>query len=306
MGQWEPLADHIPLDVRRLATQLRRMKDRSGLTVPALAARTGQSAETWSLALAGLRLPPLDAVEALAQASGADYDRTGALYALAERAQAGHGDRGRGKPVPDPDPLDPLGPQEGLPGHRRRLLMLAITGLLAAVALVGVMVTAGPSTGRAPARRDGGPVGSTDSGLSSGRASRTAMPGTAGPSGRSAGGTDGTPRDAASVAGSGTPGNDRGTDRPPAVPRPVPAAPRTGGASPGGPAAGGSGGSGASAGSAGGTAGGSGHGGTGGGGATTPPATSGGGSGPSGPTGPPTPTRSPLCLHVIVVGVCLG
>ncbi|SCD40174.1 Helix-turn-helix domain-containing protein, partial [Streptomyces sp. DvalAA-14] len=151
MGQWEPLADRIPVDVRRLATQLRRMKDRSGLTVPALAARTAQSAGTWESALAGRRLPPLDAVEVLAQASGADYDRIDALWKLAEKAAAGQGDRVPGRPVPYPDPLDPLGAEDGLPRRGRRVLLLAVVGTLAAAALVAVLLTAGPSTGRAPA-----------------------------------------------------------------------------------------------------------------------------------------------------------
>ena len=150
MAQWEPLADRIPVDMRRLATQLRRMKDRSGLTVPALAARTAQSTEAWERVLAARQLPPLDAVEVLAQASGADYDRIGALWRLAEKASTGTGDRGRGKPVPHPDPLDPLGSDEGLPNRRRRLLLLGAVGLLAVGALIAVLLTAGPSTGRAP------------------------------------------------------------------------------------------------------------------------------------------------------------
>jgi hypothetical protein len=156
MGQWEPLAGGIPLDMRRLATQLRRMKERSGLTVPGLAARTGHSAESWALTLAGRQIPPLAAVEVLAQASGADYDRIGALWHLADRAvtgpvgPAGAGERA-GRPVPYPDPLDPLGPQEGLSG-RRRWLLPALVGVLAAGALTAVMLTAGPSTGRAPSR----------------------------------------------------------------------------------------------------------------------------------------------------------
>ena len=157
MGQWKPLADDIPVDMRRLATQLRRMKDRSGLTVPALAARTAQAAEAWELVLAGRQLPPLDAVEVLAQASGADYERIGALWRLAEKAGTAGGDRGRGKPVPYPDPLDPLGAEEGLPGGNRRMLLLVTAGVLAAVALIAVLLTAGTSTGRAP-RQDAGPT----------------------------------------------------------------------------------------------------------------------------------------------------
>ncbi|WNI17372.1 helix-turn-helix domain-containing protein [Actinacidiphila sp. ITFR-21] len=162
VGQWEPLAVRIPLDMRRFVTQLRRMKDRSGLTVPGLAAKTAQSAETWERALAGQQLPPLDAVEVLAQASGADYDRVRALWRLAETA----GERGRGRPVPYPDPLDPLSAEDGLPGRRRRMLLLASAGILAAAALAAVLLTAGTSTGRSPAEKAGptpsGPVASQD------------------------------------------------------------------------------------------------------------------------------------------------
>ena len=61
---------------------------------------TAQAAEAWELVLAGRQLPPLDAVEVLAQASGADYERIGALWRLAEKAGTAGGDRGRGKPVP--------------------------------------------------------------------------------------------------------------------------------------------------------------------------------------------------------------
>jgi transcriptional regulator with XRE-family HTH domain len=157
MGQWEPLADRIPVDVRRLATQLRRMKDRSGLTVPALAARTAQSAESWEQYLHGRQLPPLDAVETLAQASGADYDRIGALWKLAEKASAGAGDRVRGKPVPHPDPLDPLSAADGLPHRRRRALLLGLVAVLAVGAVLAVLFAAGSSTGRAPAT-DAGPT----------------------------------------------------------------------------------------------------------------------------------------------------
>ena len=148
MPQWEPLAKHLPVEARRLATQLRRMKDRSAMTVPALAARTAQDVTMWERALAAQQLPPLHAVEVLAQACGADYDRITALWKLAERAAAGT--RADTSPVPYPDPLDPLGPEEGLPSRRRYFVLLGAAGLLAAAALVAVTLTAGRSTGRAP------------------------------------------------------------------------------------------------------------------------------------------------------------
>jgi transcriptional regulator with XRE-family HTH domain len=290
MGQWEPLADRIPLDMRRLATQLRRMKDRSGLTVPSLAARTGQSAETWALALAGRRLPPLDAVETLAQACGADYDRIGALYALAEKAGSGAGDLGRGRPVPHPDPLDPLGPQEGLPGGGRRALLLLAAGVLAAAALVAVMLTSGTSTGRAPDARDSPglsttapPRGTAPATSAAGPSAPGAAPAPAGPDGVSS-------RRTTSGASPGTAEGDAGSTRHPAT--------ASGQASPS-----------ASSGPPGATVPAPGHGDPSGGPGTTPTAAPSTSSPPppSPPSTPaPGPTSTALCLRVLVLGVCLG
>ena len=286
MGQWEPLADRVPVDMRRLATQLRRMKDRSGLTVPALAARTAQSAEVWSQALAGLQLPPLDAVEVLAQASGADYDRIGALWQLAEKADTGTGDRGRGKQVPYPDPLDPLSPEEGLPGRRRPFWLLAVAGVLAAATLVVVLtLTAGTGTGRAPAERNAGPSASGPAAASAApvgdtpRGSRHGGSGTGGSGGstsRDAAAVDpGAPAVAATVT-SGPPAT-AGTVSPPAGTTTAPGTTAPGGGptatvstAPGGPPT------------------------------TGPPASS------APATPPPSATPSKLCVQVIVLGVCLG
>lgn len=297
MGQWEPLADRIPVDMRRLATQLRRMKDRSGLTVPALAARTAQPPDVWERAFAGRHLPPLDAVEVLAQASGADYDRIGALWKLAEKASAGPGDRGRGRPLPQPDPLDPLGAEEGLPHRNRRVLLIATIGALAVAALVAVLLTAGPSTGRVPP--------GTAEPTAGGPRVPEGGPSPSGPGSRTGDGSSGGTGTAATAGPSaGTPGGDRpqpamGSLSPTSPP---PATTAGGGSSAAPPSAPGSGTGGQSSG---------GQGGTGGqGGATTaPPATTAGGgtSTPGSPSGPtPSPSSSRICVGLIVLGVCLG
>ncbi|MFJ2636859.1 helix-turn-helix domain-containing protein [Streptomyces sp. NPDC087422] len=286
MGQWEPLAERIPVDVRRLAVQLRRMKDRGGLTVPALAARTAQSAESWEKYLNGRQLPPLDAVEVLAQASGADYDRVGALWKLAEKAATGTGDRGRGKPVPHPDPLDPLGPEEGLPGNRRRrALLFGTAGVLAIGAAVTVLLAAGPSTGRAPAPEAAPTV--TD------RAGAPLTPGAKGAAPRTSPGTGGAPgRTAPTAEPSVTVMTGDGS--PSAGPPGTPGATATHGAGPGSAPSGGVPG--------------------------TVPTDTGSPSAPASggtvsptdtPTGPPSPTatatgRGGLCLGLLVVNLCVG
>src|SRR4051794_39556439 len=86
--RWEPLPDTIGTDARRLAAHLRRMKDRSGLGVPVVAARTARGTDEWMRYLNGLALPPLDAVEVLGQLSGADPGRLTALWELAGRSWA--------------------------------------------------------------------------------------------------------------------------------------------------------------------------------------------------------------------------
>ncbi|SHK64143.1 helix-turn-helix domain-containing protein [Actinacidiphila paucisporea] len=274
MGQWEPLADRIPLDMRRLATQLRRMKDRSGLTVPALAARTAESADAWAGYLAAAKVPPLAAVEVLAQACGADYDRVGALWKLAEKASTGTGDRGRDKPVPQPDPLDPLSAQDAMPARRRRFLLLAAAGVLAVAALLAVVLMAGTSNGRAPG-------GDADSPGKGGTASGAPLP-SAPPRGRTPaaqdpggpGGADtssGAPVDTAAAVppapGPATPAAPAATatSAPPSG-TPVPTAPGT--TTSAAPSA-------------------------------TPTAT-------ATPSATPSPTHTGLCLGLILLGVCVG
>jgi hypothetical protein len=303
VGQWEPLAERIPVDMRRLATQLRRMKDRSALTVPALAARTAHPVEGWERAFAGRQLPPLDAVEVLAQASGADYDRIGALWRLAEKAVTGSGDRGRGREIPYPDPLDPLGPDEGLPRQHRRAVLLATLGLLAAASLVAVLFMAGTSTGRSPGGRADGVTGGAPA-VPKG----ATTPGAAGSAG-SAGAT------APTAGGAGVPG--RSSDDASGAPRPVggdrpsaamdslspSASPPRMGAAPGGTTQAAAGGAAAGAGTAGGTGGSTHTAGT----ASAPvtaPAPA-----PVAPTGGgPSPSPSPrrLCLGLIVIGLCVN
>lgn len=265
MGQWEPLADHIPVDMRRLATQLRRMKDRSGLTVPALAARTAQTAQAWAGYLAAAEVPPLAAVEVLAQASGADYDRVGALWKLADRASEGGGERGRGKPLPEPDPLDPLTATEGLPSARRRAFMLAAVGVCAVGALLAVVLMAGsgstrtPDRGAAPTAPDTATATSSHPAAAPPRATGTHRANDPAPSAATPPALATTP-DAQSPPLATTPPAPPAQDTPTATPPPS-SAPVT----PGTPA---------------------------------PP--------PSSPTATPSPTRTGLCLGLIVLGVCIG
>ncbi|WP_179279804.1 helix-turn-helix domain-containing protein [Actinacidiphila glaucinigra] len=276
---------------RRLAVHLRRMKDRSGLSVPALAARTASSAGAWEQYLNGVRIPPRDAVEVLGQLSGADYDRLMALWELADRGVA---DTMKGFPYADP--LDPLAPVEGMPRHalrRRRKALLVVAGGLVLGGVFALLVATGVATdgaGRAqapPAARPTAtvPAGPAPSASGSAGSAVTSWPGSAPAAeakdatgvtaSRTAGAMSpdgGTP--AAQVAQTGAVSSAPGRG-------PHTAAPGTGGTTTAAP----------------------------GGGAPTtkapPPATS----APAAPAPSASPSRSPgkgLCLGLIILGICIG
>ncbi|MDT0461809.1 XRE family transcriptional regulator [Streptomyces gibsoniae] len=86
MPRWKALPEELDPQVREFAGQLRRLVDHSGLSVFAVADRTGYSKTSWERYLAGRLLPPKGAVVALAEATGTDPVRLVALWEPAERA----------------------------------------------------------------------------------------------------------------------------------------------------------------------------------------------------------------------------
>lgn len=288
MARWEPLPETLDGAARRLAVHLRRMKDRSGLSVPALAARTASSAGAWERYLNGVRIPPRDAVEVLGQLSGADYDRLMALWELADRGVAE-----TMKGFPYADPLDPLAPVEGMPRHalrRRRKALLAAAGGLVLGGVFALLVATGVATdgtGRAQAPSVArptadAPVGPAPSASGSAGPAVTSWPGSApaaqakdAAASRTAAAMSpdgGTPTAQVTQSGAVSSAPGRG---------PHTAAPGTGGPTTAAPV---------------------------GGTPTTkapPPATS----APAAPAPSASPSRSPgkgLCLGLIILGICIG
>jgi hypothetical protein len=254
-------------NARRLAVQLRRMKDRSGLSVPTLAARTAQSTEAWERYLNGAKVPPHDSVEVLGQLCGADYERVDALWELAER--------GGGTYVPDPDPLDPLAPYEGLPkrDRRRRRLLVAAFALVPALAL-GLLVLAGLTFEGGGAQRGQPPATS--------RPQASARPGSHPPDGIPASAAPGAAGDGGTATASS--GSRAETDAVSATPVDG-GSPGTGTGTARAPGGGTGGGAGPSApGSA----------------APTPTATA------SASATPSASSQSGLCLGLIILDVCVG
>ncbi|MEV7088922.1 peptidoglycan-binding protein [Streptomyces sp. NPDC093085] len=88
MPRWKELPSELPEKDLQLLVQLRRLKDRSGLGLTGLAAKTGYSRSSWERYLNGKQPVPRGAVEALAKACGQDPTRLLVLHEVAA-AEAG-------------------------------------------------------------------------------------------------------------------------------------------------------------------------------------------------------------------------
>ncbi|MEU2621219.1 DUF2690 domain-containing protein [Streptomyces sp. NPDC007157] len=86
MPRWKALPDELDPQVKEFATQLRRLVDRSGLSVAALSDRTGYSKTSWERYLGGRLLAPKGAIVALAEVTGANPVHLTTMWELAERA----------------------------------------------------------------------------------------------------------------------------------------------------------------------------------------------------------------------------
>ncbi|MFE1755605.1 helix-turn-helix domain-containing protein [Streptomyces anandii] len=86
MTRWKALPDELDPQVREFASRLRRLVDRGGLSVAALADRTGYSRTSWDRYLNGRLLAPKGAVVALAEVTGTDPAHLVTMWELAERA----------------------------------------------------------------------------------------------------------------------------------------------------------------------------------------------------------------------------
>ncbi|MGY1498118.1 helix-turn-helix domain-containing protein [Streptomyces sp. QTS52] len=109
MSAWQPLPDDLPPEVRHFVEQVRLLKDRTGLSLAALGARTAYSKSSWQRYLNATQPPPEQAIAALCRVAGltpADAERFGVRRELAVRAWP--------RP-PAPDPAKPER-QDGVDG----------------------------------------------------------------------------------------------------------------------------------------------------------------------------------------------
>ncbi|MGW0759586.1 helix-turn-helix domain-containing protein [Streptomyces sp. NPDC002814] len=86
MGGWQPLPDDLPPEVRHFVEQLRQVKDRTGLSLVALGARTAYSKSSWHRYLNATQPPPRQAVVALCRVAGVDAERLGVRWEMAVEA----------------------------------------------------------------------------------------------------------------------------------------------------------------------------------------------------------------------------
>lgn len=86
MPRWKALPEEMDPWIREFTDELRRLVDHSGLSVGAIADRTGYGETSWEHCLAGRLLPPHSAVRTLAEATGADVRHLEARWEQAKRA----------------------------------------------------------------------------------------------------------------------------------------------------------------------------------------------------------------------------
>ncbi|MEU8485426.1 DUF2690 domain-containing protein [Streptomyces sp. NPDC048641] len=86
MPRWRALPDELDPQVREFASQLRRLVDRSGLSIAAVADRTGYSKTSWDRYLNGRLLAPKRAIVSLAEVTGTNPVHLTTMWELAERA----------------------------------------------------------------------------------------------------------------------------------------------------------------------------------------------------------------------------
>ncbi len=86
MSGWQPLPDELPAEVRHFVEHLRLLKDRTGLSLAALGARTAYSKSSWHRYLNATQPPPRQAVVALCRVAGTDPERIGVRWELAVQA----------------------------------------------------------------------------------------------------------------------------------------------------------------------------------------------------------------------------
>ncbi|MEU4980318.1 DUF2690 domain-containing protein [Streptomyces sp. NPDC021969] len=86
MPRWKALPEELDPQIREFTSQLRRLVDRSELSVASVADATGYSKTSWERYLNGRLLAPKGAIVALAEVTGTNPVHLTTMWELAERA----------------------------------------------------------------------------------------------------------------------------------------------------------------------------------------------------------------------------
>ncbi|MBV6701958.1 DUF2690 domain-containing protein [Kitasatospora aureofaciens] len=153
-GRWRRLPEELSAEERELVEALREMKDRSGLSLVELAARTHHSKSSWQRWFNGERPVTEQALRRLAEVSGTEPESVLPVFAAAMLRVAD----GAGEPPEETPEGVADEPGGGLPPRRRQLAYAAMAlALVAAVA--GLMAALWP--GHAPRQAADGPTAPT-------------------------------------------------------------------------------------------------------------------------------------------------
>ncbi|MBX7554048.1 XRE family transcriptional regulator [Streptomyces sp. tea 10] len=140
-----------PPECARLAAELRRLRERSKLTLATLAEESAYSTSSWQRYLSGKALPPWLAVRGLCRLAGEPEPRMRALWELAEAEWSRRGSirpartEGQDHAPTDAEAVPP--PAVRRLGRRRAWLVTVVGGVLAACAALAAVSTAGTGGG---------------------------------------------------------------------------------------------------------------------------------------------------------------
>jgi hypothetical protein len=153
MSRWKALPEGLGPEAVQLVVQLRRLKDRGGLSLAGLEVKTGYSSSSWDRYLNGRTLPPEAAVAALAEAVGAEPARflvlrDAAVCDVASETAPADSGSGSGSEGGGPEGGGPEAAGGRLP---RRWALTGAVGLGAAGLLAAVVVPLTANSGHGPA-----------------------------------------------------------------------------------------------------------------------------------------------------------
>ncbi|OSC64003.1 hypothetical protein B5181_21300, partial [Streptomyces sp. 4F] len=86
MPRWKALPEELDPQIKEFTSQLRRLVDRSELSIASVADATGYSKTSWERYLNGRLLAPKGAIVALAEVTGTNPVHLTTMWELAERA----------------------------------------------------------------------------------------------------------------------------------------------------------------------------------------------------------------------------